>query len=245
MQLSSNETKAVSARPENLGERLYQQIKDEIFEFRLLPGDRFSEGEVAARMAVSRTPVRQALYRLEREGYLEVHFRSGWQVVPFDFERFEELYDLRIVLELAAVRRLCEMASEPAHVLADLTAIWLVDESQWQQDGQLVSQWDEAFHCQLVEATGNREMTRVHREVTEKIRIIRRLDFTQRPRVAATYAEHGAILTAILHRRSESACQLLRAHIEVSKAEVRKITLHMLHSARQRWPSRSKPAPTG
>ncbi len=77
-------------------------------------------------------------------------------------------------------------------------------------------------------------MARTHREVTEKIRIIRRLDFIQSPRVAATYEEHGRILRAILHRRSDEACQLLRAHIEVSKAEVRKITLHMLHSAKQR-----------
>ena len=233
MQLSTHETKAARGRPENLAERLYQQLKHDIFEFRLLPGDRFSEGEVATRMSVSRTPVRQALYRLEREGYLEVHFRSGWQVVPFDFERFEELYDLRIVLELAAVKRLCEMAMEPVQLLGELTRIWLVDESEWQQDGRLVSEWDEAFHCELVAATGNREMARIHREVTEKIRIIRRLDFTQRPRVEATYAEHAAILKAILHRRCEVACQLLRAHIEVSKAEVRKITLHMLHSARQ------------
>ena len=90
-------------RPENLAERIYGQLKDDIFEFRLLPGDRFSEGEVAERMAASRTPVRQALYRLEREGYLEVYFRSGWQVKPFDFAHFEELYDVRIVLELSLI----------------------------------------------------------------------------------------------------------------------------------------------
>ena len=82
---------------------IYAQLKDDIFEFRLLPGDRFSEGEIAERMAASRTPVRQALYRLEREGYLEVYFRSGWQVKPFDFAHFEELYEVRIVLELEAV----------------------------------------------------------------------------------------------------------------------------------------------
>ena len=72
---------------------IYQRLREDISESRRLPGDRFSEGGVAGRMAASRTPVRQALYRLEREGYLEVHFRSGWQVRPFDFERFEALYD--------------------------------------------------------------------------------------------------------------------------------------------------------
>lgn len=222
-------------RPENLAERIYGQLKDDIFEFRLLPGDRFSEGEVAERMAASRTPVRQALYRLEREGYLEVYFRSGWQVKPFDFAHFEELYDVRIVLEQAAVKRLCDRDTEetPA-LLSELKRIWMVAPEQRLEDGREVSRLDERFHCQLVEATGNREMARLHGEVSEKIRIIRRLDFTQTPRVEATYDEHARILGAILSRRCEEAQLLLKTHIEVSKAEVRKITLHMLHSARQR-----------
>ncbi|MEQ6329366.1 GntR family transcriptional regulator [Pseudomonas chengduensis] len=222
-------------RPENLAERIYLQLKDDIFEFRLLPGDRFSEGEIAERMAASRTPVRQALYRLEREGYLEVYFRSGWQVKPFDFAHFEELYEVRIVLELEAVKRLCERPNgELPDALEQLRCTWMVQPEQRLQDGREVSRLDERFHCQLVEAAGNREMARLHAEVSEKIRIIRRLDFTQGPRVEITYEEHACILGAILSRRCEEAQLLLKTHIEVSKAEVRKITLHMLHSARQR-----------
>ena len=51
-----------------------------------MPGTRFSENEIAARARVSRTPVREALFRLEREGYLQVHAKSGWSVRPLDFE---------------------------------------------------------------------------------------------------------------------------------------------------------------
>ena len=58
--------------PPSLADAIYRQLKEDIFEFRLLPGDRFSEGEVAERMAASRTPVRQALYRLQREGQVQV-----------------------------------------------------------------------------------------------------------------------------------------------------------------------------
>ena len=88
-------------------EAVYQQIKMDIFEFRLLPGARFSENEIAARARVSRTPVREALLRLQREGFVDVLPKSGWMVRPLDFERFEHLYDARIVLELDAVRKLC------------------------------------------------------------------------------------------------------------------------------------------
>ncbi|WNW13596.1 GntR family transcriptional regulator [Pseudomonas sp. DTU_2021_1001937_2_SI_NGA_ILE_001] len=222
-------------RPESLAERIYAQLKDDIFEFRLLPGDRFSESEIAVRMSASRTPVRLALYRLEREGYLEVYFRSGWQVRPFDFQHFEELYDVRVVLEMEAVKRLCEWPDTCwPEALQQLVQTWQVAPAARLQDGAEVSRLDERFHCQLLEAAGNREMARLHAEVSEKIRIIRRLDFTRQPRIELTYEEHARILEAILRRRCEQAQSLLKAHIEVSKAEVRKVTLHMLHNARQR-----------
>lgn len=223
-------------RPDSLAEQIYVQLKADIFDFRLLPGDRFSEGEVAERMHASRTPVRQALYRLEKEGYLEVYFRSGWQVKPFDFAYFEDLYDVRIVLELAAVDRLCRM-DEPSHpALEALKAIWQVEEGERLRDTQRVSELDERFHCALVEATGNREMARMHYAITEKIRIIRRLDFTEVARIKATYEEHGQILEAIAQRCCEQAQQLLKRHIELSKQAVREITLHRLHMARQMTP---------
>jgi DNA-binding GntR family transcriptional regulator len=220
-------------RPVNRADRVYAELKEQIFNFSLLPGDRFSENEVAERMDVSRTPVRDALYRLQQEGYVEVYFRSGWQVRPFDFNYFEELYDVRIVLEEAAIRRLCDGLLQGPE-LEQLKQTWLVEEAERLADGQLVSQLDEQFHCLLVAACGNREMATLHRGVSERIRIIRRLDFTQGPRIAATYIEHGAILGAVLKRRSEEALRLLKSHIEASKAEVRKITLHMLHAARER-----------
>jgi hypothetical protein len=75
---------------------------------------------------------------------------------------------------------------------------------------------------------------RVHSDVTDGIRIVRRLDFTQPPRISATYDEHAKILKAILARRADAAKLMLRTHIEASKAEVRKITLHTLHEARAR-----------
>lgn len=216
----------------NLATLVYERVKQDIFDFRLLPGDRFTESEVSERSGASRTPVREALYRLERDGYLEVMFRAGWRVRPFDFRQFEELYDLRIVLESTAVRRLCE--ADDRVPLDALRRTWSVPADDRESDMREVARLDEAFHCELVEHAGNREMSRVHREVSERIRIVRRLDFTKAPRVDATYQEHAKILRAITQRRADQAVMLLRAHVEASKAEVRKITLHMLHEARER-----------
>lgn len=84
----------------------------------------------------------------------------------------------------------------------------------------------------LVVATGNLVMAQMHREVTERIRIIRRLDFTDAGRVAATYDEHAQLLRSILQRKGDHACLLLKSHIESSKHALRKITLHRLFMAR-------------
>jgi DNA-binding GntR family transcriptional regulator len=219
-------------------DEVYEQLKRDIAEFQLVPGDRFTENSVTERLNVSRTPVRQALIRLQQEGYVEVMFRSGWRVLPFDFAKFEQLYDLRMVLETTAAHRLCDeglRSPKPINtqLLDDLMALWLVPVAQRSTDTVQVTQWDEAFHCALVESAGNPEMARVHREVTDRIRIIRRLDFTKQARIEATYDEHGKILTAIRAKRGDQAAMLLRAHIETSQAEVRKITLHQVHLARQ------------
>jgi len=220
----------VRAKDANLAVRVFERVKQEIFDFVLLPGDRFTEAEIAARMQVSRTPVREALYLLEREGYLEVMFRSGWRVRPFDFQQFEDMYDVRVILELAAVKRLCEM--EQRDSLEELKAAWLAPKNERLADGRGVAALDEQFHAALVAATGNIEMARIHHDLTERIRIIRRLDFTQDARIEATYNEHARILRAVLQRKADEAQLLLKSHIEASKAEVRKITLHMLHTAR-------------
>jgi len=214
-------------------DEVYAQLKRDVAEFSLVPGDRFTENEISERLGVSRTPVRQALFRLQQEGLVEVLFRSGWRVLPFDFDQFEQLYDLRMVLETTAAHRLCETERRiDLSLLETLFAIWLVPAAQRSAHTAEVAQRDEEFHCALVAAAGNAEMARVHRDVTERIRIIRRLDFTQQPRIDATYDEHAKILKAIRSHRGDQAAMLLRAHIETSQAEVRKITLHQVHMAR-------------
>ena len=217
----------------NLAEQVYSTLKAEIHDFRLVAGDRFSEAELGARLGVSRTPVREALFRLRNEGFLEVEAKLGWFVRPIDFAKLEELYDLRVVLELASVQRLCARTEEPPELEA-LKEIWLVPVAERLTDARQVGANDEEFHATLVRATGNAEMARVHWDVTERIRIVRHLDFTRPDRIEATYAEHGKILRAVIQRKADQAQLLLKSHVDQSKAEVRKITLHTLDQARSR-----------
>ena len=142
-----------SAEPHrSRADEVYEQLKRDVAAFKLVPGDRFTENEISERLGVSRTPVRQALFRLQQEGYVEVLFRSGWRVLPFDFEQFEQLYDLRMVLETTAVHRICtDDRRVDQALLAQLAAIWLVPASERSTDAVQVAQWDEAFHCARIE----------------------------------------------------------------------------------------------
>jgi DNA-binding GntR family transcriptional regulator len=234
---------SIAAPRANLAEHVYGVLKAELHDFLWVAGDRFSETDIGQRLGVSRTPVREALFRLRNEGFLDVESKSGWYVKPIDFARLDQLYDLRIVLEQASVAKLVQRSDGNADGDADdsqaaaleaLKAAWLVPAAERLVDPRAVGALDEAFHATLVAAAGNTEIARVHQEVTDRIRIVRRLDFTRADRIEATYLEHAKILRAVIQRKADPALLLLKSHIAQSKAEVRKITLHQLHEARQR-----------
>lgn len=224
---------AIDREAVSLADRAYEEIKKRIFEFELMPGDRVSESELAEQIDVSRTPLRQALQRLQHEGFVEAIPKVGWLIPALDFDKFDALYDFRVLLECHAVRTLCASDTDRSR-LHKLSRVWQVPAKERLQDPRKVGALDEAFHAQIVECTGNAEMMRTYREITERMRIIRRLDFYKSERIAVTYDEHAKILAAIQKRRADEAQRLLRAHIEQSRLEVRKITLGMLYQARDR-----------
>ncbi len=216
----------------SLADDAYLMIKQKIFSFELLPGDLVSEGNLVRLMQVSRTPLRQALQRLQYEGFINAIPKIGWQIAPLDFNKLDELYDFRILIESHAIKILCDKASSH-DPLSELSKIWLCKPADRIQDGEKVGALDENFHHELVKIAGNLEMLKMHQEISERIRIVRRLDFTKQNRLHATYEEHSKILRAIMDRRGAEAKRLLTSHIDQSKIEVRKITLSAMHEVKQ------------
>ncbi len=225
LQLLQPEAPGDARRP--LERDVYQRIKDDIFDFRMPPGQRYSEQWLATALRVSRTPLRFALHVLAKEGYLDrVDGHSCWQVKPLDLSYYEDLYDFRMSIETIAVRRLC--AADVMPQLIERGAFWRVPKKQRVLDGKEVAREDEQFHRTLVLLADNREMLRTFDNLTERIRIIRRLDFINPERIAAAYDEHAKILQMLIARKAESAAMLIKAHIDESRAAIRQITLHRL-----------------
>ena len=102
------------------------------------------------------------MFRLRNDGFLEVEAQSGWYVKPIDFTKLDDLYSLHITIKVASILRLCARPDEANSALDHLKSLWLVG------------------------AAGNSEVARVHLDITERIRIIHRLDFTRADRIAAT-----------------------------------------------------------
>jgi DNA-binding GntR family transcriptional regulator len=215
-----------------LADRAYMRIKERLADLDLMPGDRLSEKELAEQLQISRTPIREALQRLHHEGLIDLSHKSGWSVPQLDFERMDQLYDFRILIERHAAL-VCAQNPCRSDALQELASIWRVPKERQLADPLQVGRLDEMFHQTLVQAAGNAEITRVHADITEKIRLIRRLDFTKPSRIEATYAEHQAIIELIWKGQSELAQSALAEHITASKLQSRSITLEEMFRRRQ------------
>ena len=214
----------------SLSQDVYVQLKQAIFDFRMPPGQRYSEHVLAATMQVSRTPLRLALHVLAHEGYVQnVGGHSAWQVRPLDLAFYEDLYDFRVELEVLAWRKAASNPSVPA--LSELAAFWQAPVDQRPPNGFDVAEQDELFHRTLVGLFGNSAMLRSFEELTDRIRIIRRLDFVSLERIAITYDEHAALLDAVREGDADKAEHLIRAHIEASRVEIRRLTFHHMNLA--------------
>jgi len=233
------------SRSASRAEHVYFSLRDDIFEMRLLPGDRVTEGSIAERFDVSRTPAREALQRLQSDGLMQGYVRGGWEVVPIDFKRFDDLYEMRKLIETFAISKLVREATPLSGVvlqmLDELEGVWNVPLSRRVRDGRQVAALDEAFHHALVCAAGNEELTNSMQRVTDRIRVVRRLDFVYGNCIDVTYDEHVAILDAVRRCEAERSAALIARHIQGSHAEVRSLTVHRLQSARTAMKPASAP----
>lgn len=215
-------------------ERVYLQLRQEIYQFVLLPGDRFTEVDIARRLGCSRTPVREALLLLQNEGLVRRCLRNGWEVFPIDFDVYEDLYETRALIEMNSVRSLCSSLSPKVNrdVLASLKAIWVVAPEAQLLECDNIASLDEQFHIALTEAAGNRELATILTNITNRIRIMRRLDFEYETRIAQTYKEHAELLDAIEQRDEERAVALISVHIKDAYKGASTITLRRLQGVR-------------
>src|SRR6202012_612831 len=176
-------------------DRVYEQLKAMSVSFELKPGERLSEGDLPNRPGVSRTPLREALNRLNTEGFLRFTPGKGFFCRELDAHEIFDLYELRKSIEVASIRLAIKRAKDE-----DIEALLAFLDATGPDPGERTSvelvALDETFHERLMAMSDNAEMLRVLRNVNARIRFVRWIDMNGINR-NTTQAEHRAVVVAL------------------------------------------------
>jgi DNA-binding GntR family transcriptional regulator len=205
-------------------ERVYEQLRDRLLAGEMPAGERLVEVQLAARYETSRTPVREALRRLEGDGHLLRDAGGGLRPRLPDVRTMQEVYDVRLALEELTARR--ASTGGDRELLEAVERDWRALEGQWRAEPEVLRtpdfvHRDEAFHERIAGASGNATATRMLRSTNERIRVLRIHDFTEDQRIGATIAEHLEIIGLVLAGDADAAAAFMRAHVQRSALVVR------------------------
>jgi DNA-binding GntR family transcriptional regulator len=204
---------ARSTPARDLGETAYERIRAALREGALAPGERLTETDLAARFGVSRTPVRQAIARLEAEGLLTRDARRGLRVARPDHQQVVELYVMREILEGAAARLAAQHASE-----TEIAAMAEIVEREPEAfgDARALAEVNQRLHGLLYLAAHNRYLLRSLEQLAATMALMPTL-LTRGGRAEAAHAEHRAILEAIAKRDGDAAEAAARRHVRAAQ----------------------------
>lgn len=197
--------------------KVFEQVRREILSCALMPGEELRENELARRYGVSKSPVRDAMQKLEFEGLVEIEPRRGHRVKPISVSDAEDMLDLRVILETAAVRRIAERASEAD--LEDLDRFRSADTTSI--SGFTVYNRD--FHKYLSRLSGNRRLAEETQRVMEMYDRLCMVSLSNKrgpDSFAEPLADHVAIIDALQARDGTRAARLLTRHITRSRDSI-------------------------
>ncbi len=190
---------------------VYERIKVMAATYRIKPGARVNEVELARSLGVSRTPVREALNRIAAEGFLLALPNKGYCGRAFDAQQILQLYEYRSIVETGVVALVCERASDAElDALAQLTDAHRDEPDSDAQALRLLVR-DEEFHERLAVLARNEECLRSVRSLNERLRFARWLDL--KTRRSLTRNDHPDIVAALLRRDSAGVQAMMRRHI--------------------------------
>lgn len=194
------------------GQGAYRRLLEEIRNGTLAPGARLRETELAERLGISRTPVREAIRQLETDGLVMHLPRQGATIRSLDHAEVVELYEMRAVLEGTAARLAARAASDVE--LAELAA--LNAELEVISVGSPAREVNRVFHRTLIETARNRFLIKSMSALQRTLLILGASTLADPERARAAVAEHAAVLAALQKRDGAGAEAAMRAHVEAA-----------------------------
>lgn len=201
-------------------ERVYTHVKDAVLDRRYEGGTLLTEGGLAEAVGVSRTPVREALLRLEVEGLIKLYPKKGALVLAVSAQEIADVVETRLLVEEFAARKAVPASPQ---LVSRLEAL-LEEQRHYSDTGDLatVSVKDRCFHAEIVRHAGNEILSRLYDQLRDRqLRMGVAVMEAHPDRIAANIAEHGELLEAIRSGDAEGAAQVVRRHVGRVKVLVR------------------------
>lgn len=193
-------------------ETVYEVIRQRIMTNRLPGGSHLLEEAVATELEVSRTPVREALSRLESDGLIQSIKRHGYLVTPITIPDINEIYQVLSPLEIVAAELLATK-DDNEDIVAELQKY--VDEMALALEKDDLDQWaaaDEMFHMRLVESCGNGRLAKAAKLLFAQSHRVRLFTLRLREKPVNSVKNHGALVDAIRQHRPDLAREIHAAH---------------------------------
>lgn len=216
--LKKEKIRPVQAARGSQGGHAYESLRALIKDGVLKPGDRVIEATVAQQLGVSRTPVRDAIRRLEAEGLLDYEPRAGLVVAKLDRRGVAELYEMREVLEGTSARLFTRHASELE--VQELVELVELERELLAKPGEL-GLHNLKFHRQIHRGAHNRFLERALRAVNAVRWLLGPTQMSDASRAAQALQEHAELVEAISKRDAERAEAVARRHLR--SAQVRRM----------------------
>ncbi len=220
-------------------QEIYQDLWQQIINFDLFPGARVTETELAETYKISRTPIREALKRLEVEGLITIRPKQGCYVRQVDIGLISDYYTVRVALEAMTVELACEhMTDEELQEFADDWYPANLKTMRYELDH--IKNKEESFHTIIAKGSNNPVLLEYLQNVNNRIRPVRMLGFPDEKSIRDTYQEHFDIICFIQQRDVARAKEAMIAHIRKSQDIARTVTLSQLEQYRRKHPRRRR-----
>ncbi|MCK8676202.1 GntR family transcriptional regulator [Streptomyces lichenis] len=200
--------------------RVYSHVKQAVLDRRYQGGTLLTEGELAEAVGVSRTPVREALLKLEMEGLLKLYPKKGALVLAVSAQEIADVVETRLLVEEFAVRK---AVPAPARLLERLEGL-LAEQRREAEGGDLaaVAVADRAFHAEIVRHAGNEILSRLYDQLRDRqLRMGVAVMEAHPDRVAKNIAEHAEILAALRGGDADGAARSVNRHVSRVRVLVR------------------------
>ena len=211
-------------------EQVYDYIKGLILSGELRQGDKVVEDKIAERFGVSRTPIREALTRLQAYGLVHLEPRSYAEVVSIGKQQAHDIAELRLVLERAAFRLLC--ATKAGDALQQLHRIAQVArDALLRRDKAGYFEADSEFHQTAADYSGNSALADMYRQFDGKVQLLRIAQDVPFERLEVYMRQHFDIVELLRDQQCASIDELLHSHVVHDLAPSEPVTISPMHTA--------------